>query len=58
LFITTIAKPYKVRTPLISVQSRVSQESGKDTFNDKRSQIAERKTGDEQGPGDRSKEAA
>jgi hypothetical protein len=30
----------------------------KGTFNDKQSQIAERKTGDEQGPGDCSKEAA
>jgi hypothetical protein len=30
----------------------------KDTFNDKQSLIAERKTGGEQGPGDRSKEAA
>ena len=30
---------------------------GKDTFNDKQSQIAERKTGGEQGPGDRSKDS-
>ena len=29
-----------------------------DTFNDKQSQIAERKTGDGRGPGDCSKEAA
>ena len=30
----------------------------KDTFNDKQSPVAERNTGGEQGPGDRSKEAA
>ena len=55
-------------TPAYGTPLRDSQEAGRpqacacieriDTFNDKQSQIAERKTGDGRGPGDCSKEAA